>query len=46
LWVDGERAAGSGIAVTEDDLWHFGSITKSVTHRTWISCSTAPTLIP
>ena len=31
LWVDGERAAGSGIAVTEDDLWHFGSITKSMT---------------
>ena len=31
LWVDGERAAGSGIAVTEGDLWHFGSITKSMT---------------
>src|SRR5215475_9615449 len=31
LWVDGERAAGSGVAVTEDDLWHFGSITKSMT---------------
>jgi CubicO group peptidase (beta-lactamase class C family) len=31
LWVDGERAAGSGIAVTESDLWHFGSIGKSMT---------------
>src|SRR4029077_15544102 len=31
IWVDGERAAGSGIAVTEDDLWHLGSITKSRT---------------
>jgi CubicO group peptidase (beta-lactamase class C family) len=31
LWFDGERAAGSGIAVTETDLWHFGSITKSMT---------------
>ena len=30
-WVDGERAAGSGVAATEDDLWHLGSITKSMT---------------
>jgi CubicO group peptidase (beta-lactamase class C family) len=31
LWVDGERAAGSGVAVTPEDLWHLGSITKSMT---------------
>jgi len=27
----GERSAGSGIAVTTDDYWHIGSITKSMT---------------
>jgi len=27
----GERKQGSGIAVTEDDLWHVGSCTKSMT---------------
>ena len=27
----GERRHGSGIAVTEDDLWHIGSCTKSMT---------------
>lgn len=27
----GERAKGSGIAVTTDDPWHLGSITKSMT---------------
>src|SRR5215469_4080443 len=31
MWVDGERAAGTGIAVQETDLWHVGSITKSMT---------------
>lgn len=31
LWVDGERSCGSGIAVSEFDLWHLGSITKSMT---------------
>jgi CubicO group peptidase (beta-lactamase class C family) len=31
LWADGERAAGSGVPVTPDDLWHLGSITKSMT---------------
>jgi CubicO group peptidase (beta-lactamase class C family) len=31
LWVDGERLAGSGVAVREGDLWHVGSITKSMT---------------
>ena len=31
LWVDGERAIGSGIEVRESDLWHLGSITKSMT---------------
>ena len=30
-WVDGERAAGSGVEATVDDLWHIGSITKSMT---------------
>lgn len=29
--VDGERAIGSGVVVTPDDLWHLGSITKSMT---------------
>ncbi len=31
FWVDGERAAGSGITATTNDLWHIGSITKSFT---------------
>lgn len=31
VWVSGERAAGSGVAATKDDLWHLGSITKSMT---------------
>jgi CubicO group peptidase (beta-lactamase class C family) len=31
LWVDGERAVGSGIAAQESDLWHLGSISKSMT---------------
>src|SRR3974390_3544107 len=31
VWVDGERAVGTGIAVQETDLWHLGSITKSMT---------------
>jgi CubicO group peptidase (beta-lactamase class C family) len=31
VWVDGERAVGSGIAVEEGDLWHLGSIGKSMT---------------
>ncbi|HWK47314.1 MAG TPA: type II toxin-antitoxin system prevent-host-death family antitoxin [Stellaceae bacterium] len=31
FWVDGERAAGSGIAATINDHWHLGSITKSMT---------------
>jgi CubicO group peptidase (beta-lactamase class C family) len=31
MWVDGERAIGTGIAVEETDLWHLGSITKSMT---------------
>jgi CubicO group peptidase (beta-lactamase class C family) len=30
-WTDGERAAGSGVRATDDDLWHVGSITKSMT---------------
>src|SRR3974390_2059772 len=25
VWVDGERAVGTGIAVQETDLWHLGS---------------------
>ena len=29
--VSGERRRGSGISVTVDDRWHFGSITKSMT---------------
>lgn len=29
--ADGERKLGSGVAVTADDRWHVGSITKSVT---------------
>lgn len=31
VWVDGERAVGSGIAVQDTDRWHLGSITKSMT---------------
>jgi CubicO group peptidase (beta-lactamase class C family) len=31
VWVDGERALGTGISVQESDLWHLGSITKSMT---------------
>jgi len=31
IWIDGERAFGSGIAVTATDRWHLGSITKSMT---------------
>src|SRR5262245_8977346 len=31
MWVDGERAVGSRIAVQKSDLWHIGSITKSMT---------------
>jgi CubicO group peptidase (beta-lactamase class C family) len=31
LWVDGERVFGSGIAVQGSDVWHVGSITKSMT---------------
>lgn len=31
IWADGERAAGSGVSVTANDLWHLGSIAKSMT---------------
>lgn len=31
LQADGARAIGSGVAVTTADLWHLGSITKSMT---------------
>jgi len=31
FWVDGERQLGSGVAAQETDLWHLGSITKSMT---------------
>jgi CubicO group peptidase (beta-lactamase class C family) len=31
FWHDGERRVGSGVAVQADDLWHIGSITKSMT---------------
>ena len=31
LWVTGVRAAGSSAAATTGDLWHIGSITKSMT---------------
>src|SRR5258708_4513099 len=31
VWVSGERALGSGFAIEEGDLWHLGSITKSMT---------------
>lgn len=30
-WATGERQAGSGVAVTAQDVWHLGSITKSMT---------------
>ena len=30
-WVAGERRVGSGVAATSADLWHLGSITKSMT---------------
>jgi CubicO group peptidase (beta-lactamase class C family) len=30
-WATGERAKGSGVPVTGSDLWHLGSITKSMT---------------
>jgi CubicO group peptidase (beta-lactamase class C family) len=30
-WVTGERALGRGVAASLDDLWHLGSITKSMT---------------
>lgn len=30
-WVTGERLAGSGVRATRQDLWHLGSITKSMT---------------
>ena len=30
-WVTGERVKDSGVAVTGNDLWHLGSITKSMT---------------
>ena len=31
VWVSGERSVGSGIAVEASDIWHLGSITKSMT---------------
>jgi CubicO group peptidase (beta-lactamase class C family) len=31
FWADGERAVGSGVAVTIEDQWHLGSMTKSMT---------------
>jgi CubicO group peptidase (beta-lactamase class C family) len=31
VWVDGERAMGSGIAAQSNDRWHLGSISKSMT---------------
>ena len=31
VWVDGERAIETGVAVRENDIWHLGSITKSMT---------------
>ncbi len=31
VWFDGERAVGTGVAIQETDLWHLGSITKSMT---------------
>jgi CubicO group peptidase (beta-lactamase class C family) len=31
FWVDGNRAVGSAVPATKDDLWHLGSITKSMT---------------
>jgi CubicO group peptidase (beta-lactamase class C family) len=31
VWANGERAMGSGIAAQSNDLWHLGSISKSMT---------------
>jgi CubicO group peptidase (beta-lactamase class C family) len=31
IWVDGERAVATGIAVEQGDIWHVGSNTKSMT---------------
>jgi CubicO group peptidase (beta-lactamase class C family) len=31
FWFDGERVIGSGVTVQQNDLWHIGSITKSMT---------------
>jgi CubicO group peptidase (beta-lactamase class C family) len=31
IWVDGERAVATGIAVQQGDVWHIGSISKSMT---------------
>jgi CubicO group peptidase (beta-lactamase class C family) len=31
VWVEGERVIGTGIAASESDLWHLGSIGKSMT---------------
>ena len=31
IWIAGERLAGSGIPVSAQDIWHLGSITKSMT---------------
>lgn len=31
FWSDGEREVGSGVALTNGDSWHVGSITKSMT---------------
>jgi CubicO group peptidase (beta-lactamase class C family) len=31
VWVDGERAIGTNVAVRVDDAWHLGSVTKSMT---------------
>lgn len=31
FWIDGERQIGSKVAIQAGDLWHLGSITKSMT---------------
>jgi len=31
LLIDGERQLGTGVAIAENDRWHLGSITKSMT---------------
>jgi len=31
LWIIGERAVGSNVAIHEHDLWHLGSLGKSMT---------------